>query len=187
MLDRLPADERLPSEEQLPPAATQASTHVAEPVPQVAFLVSPRTDVYQPIVRMLFEARQASRMALTSVQVAAELERREGVRFHAVEHLDAYLRQLYRWRVVERAEQHAVEYSSLEEYYRGRVTWDLTDAAAQVSRFLEAARAPRRRRAGAGGVARAGSRRRWALARGCSGKSGLRSLPRVHRLLSDTA
>jgi uncharacterized protein (TIGR02677 family) len=132
-----PRDERSPAEEQLPPAATRAATHVAEPVPQVAFLVSPRTDVYQPIVRVLFEARQASRMALTSVQVADELERREGVRFHALEHLDAYLAQLHRWRVVERAEQHAVEYSSLEEYYRGRVTWDLTDAAAQVSRFLE--------------------------------------------------
>lgn len=138
MLDGpLPADERPPPEEQLPAAATRASTQVAEPVPQVAFLVSPRTDVYQPIVRVLFEARQASRMALTSAQVAEELERREGVRFHALEHLDAYLGQLHRWRVVERAEQHAVEYSSLEEYYRGRVTWDLTDAAAQVSRFLE--------------------------------------------------
>ncbi len=138
MLDGPPlADERPTPEEQLPPAATRSSTQVAEPVPQVAFLVSPRTDVYQPIVRVLFEARQASRMALTSAQVAEELERREGVRFHAVEHLDAYLGQLHRWRVVERAEQHAVEYSSLEEYYRGRVTWDLTDAAAQVSRFLE--------------------------------------------------
>lgn len=30
-------------------------------------------------------------MALTSAQVAEELERREGVRFHALEHLDAYL------------------------------------------------------------------------------------------------
>jgi uncharacterized protein (TIGR02677 family) len=138
MPDRpLPTDEQLPPEEQLPPAATPASTQVAEPVPQVAFLVSPRTDVYQPIVRVLFVARQASRMALTSAQVAEELERREGVRFHALEHLDAYLGQLHRWRVVERAEQHAVEYSSLEEYYRGRVTWDLTDAAAQVSHFLE--------------------------------------------------
>ncbi len=133
----LPADEQLEPEEQLSPAVTPSATRVAEPIPQVAFLVSPRTDVYQPIVRVLYEARQASRMALTSAQVADELQRHEGVRFHAVEHLDAFLGQLHRWRVVERAEQHAVEYSSLEEYYRGRVTWDITDAAAQVSRFLE--------------------------------------------------
>ncbi len=124
-------------ETQLPAVASVGSRHVAEPIPQVAFLVSRRTDVYQPIVRVLYEARQASRMALTSAQVADELARREDLRFHALEHLDAYLGQLHRWRVVERAEQHAVEYASLEEYYRGRVTWDLTDAAVQVSRFLE--------------------------------------------------
>jgi uncharacterized protein (TIGR02677 family) len=124
-------------EEALPSAAVLGSARVAEPVPQVAFLVSRRTDVYQPIVRVLFEARQASRMALTTAQAADELVRREGVRFHALEHLDVYVAQLHRWRIVERDEQHAVEYASLEEYYRGRVTWDLTDAAVQVSRFLE--------------------------------------------------
>jgi uncharacterized protein (TIGR02677 family) len=125
-----------PDEGLLPAVAGLGAAQVAEPVPQVSFLVSPRTDVYQPIVRVLFEARQASRMALTTSQVADELARRD-VRFHALEHLDAYLTQLHRWRVVERDEQHAVEYASLEEYYRGRVTWDLTDAAVQVSRFLE--------------------------------------------------
>ena len=76
-------------------------------------------------------------MALTTAEVAAELARHDELRFHAPEHLDAYLRQLHTWRVVERNEQHRVDYASLEEYYRGRVTWDLTDAAVQVSRFLE--------------------------------------------------
>jgi uncharacterized protein (TIGR02677 family) len=130
-------DEPAPEEARLPAAAVLGAHHVAEPIPQVSFLVSQRTDVYQPIVRVLFEARQASRMALTTAQVAEDLARRGDARFHALEHLDAYLAQLHRWHVVERDEQHAVEYASLEEYYRGRVTWDLTDAAVQVSRFLE--------------------------------------------------
>jgi uncharacterized protein (TIGR02677 family) len=121
----------------LPGAQALGAARVAEPIPQVSFLVSSRTEIYQPIVRVLFEARQASRMALTTAEVAAELARHDELRFHASEHLDAYLRQLHTWRVVERNEQHGVDYASLEEYYRGRVTWDLTDAAVQVSRFLE--------------------------------------------------
>jgi hypothetical protein len=84
--------------------------------------VSKRTEIYQRIVRVLFEARQASRMALTTAEVAAERARRDNVRFHAPEHLDAYLRQLHAWRIVERNEQHGVDYASLEEYYRGRLT-----------------------------------------------------------------
>lgn len=46
-------------------AAAVGSHRVAESISPVGLLVSPRTAVYQPIVRMLFEARQASRMALT--------------------------------------------------------------------------------------------------------------------------
>jgi uncharacterized protein (TIGR02677 family) len=121
----------------LPGAQSHGAASVAEPIPQVSFLVSSRTEIYQPIVRVLFEARQASRMALTTAEVAAELADHDALRFHALEHLDAYLRQLHLWRVVDRNEQRGVDYTSLEEYYRGRVTWDLTDAAVQVSRFLE--------------------------------------------------
>ena len=133
-----PAGEALVEEPAaLPSAQSLGAARVAEPIPQVSFLVSSRTEIYQPIVRVLFEARQASRMALTTSEVAAELARYEELRFHAAEHLDAYLRQLHTWRVVERNEQRGVDYASLEEYYRGRVTWDLTDAAVQVSRFLE--------------------------------------------------
>lgn len=50
--------------------------------------MSSRTEIYQPIVRVLFEARQASRMALTTAEVAAELARHDELRFHAPEHLD---------------------------------------------------------------------------------------------------
>jgi uncharacterized protein (TIGR02677 family) len=133
-----PTEEALSDEAAaLPGAQSLGATRVAEPIPQVSFLVSSRTEIYQPIVRVLFEARQASRMALTTAEVAAELARHDELRFHAPEHLDAYLRQLHAWRVVERNEQRGVDYASLEEYYRGRVTWDLTDAAVQVSRFLE--------------------------------------------------
>lgn len=121
----------------LPAAPPISAGRVWERIPQVSFLVSPRSDVYQPIVRVLYEARQASRMALTTAQIATELERRFDLAFEAADHLDAYLAQLHRWRVVERDEQHAIEYTTLEEYYRGRVTWDLTDAAVQVSRFVE--------------------------------------------------
>lgn len=132
------ADEELPlGETSVPAAESPPSTAVWERIPQVSYLVSTRTDVYQPIVRVLYEARQASRMALTTSQVAAELERRIGLAFDGSDQLDAYLSQLHHWRVVDRDEQHAVEYTTLEEYYRGRVTWDLTDAAVQVSRFVE--------------------------------------------------
>ena len=114
-----PAGEALVEEPAaLPSAQSLGAARVAEPIPQVSFLVSSRTEIYQPIVRVLFEARQASRMALTTSEVAAELARYEELRFHAAEHLDAYLRQLHTWRVVERNEQRGVDYASLEEYYR---------------------------------------------------------------------
>jgi hypothetical protein len=64
----------------------------------VSFRVSKRTKIYQPIVRVLFEARQAARMALTTAEVAAELARHDEVRFQAPEHVDAHLRQLHAWR-----------------------------------------------------------------------------------------
>lgn len=81
-------------DEQMPEVAALGSAHVAEPIPQLNFLVARRTDVYQPIVRVLFEARQ---------EVAPRSTRRRrgrsGSLVHAIAHRSSRLGRSVRGRL----------------------------------------------------------------------------------------
>jgi len=102
---------------------------------QFKFLSARRFDVYEPIVQLFYENRQRSGMAMTTAEVERALHERFGLRFGGVDELDAHLAQLRQWRLLKR-DRSSGKVGSLEEFYRGRFSWDLTHDGVQIVRFV---------------------------------------------------
>ena len=121
------------------PGATAASEprFEFERMPVMRYLDADRTPTYRPIVRILYDNKNnlVTALRLSNAAIAEQLTSRYSIGIDA-EDLDAALTQLWRWGVIDRA-QDLSRAANHREFKRKRFTYDITIHGERVERLAQ--------------------------------------------------